>query len=96
MIDYQLLCQTIEDWRAGRRPSIDLSAAPVGSTQAEEYAEVDADQDYEGGYESQEQYGEPSQGYDYDDGSGAYAYDGSPSHVAGGGTSPVDVSDVEY
>lgn len=96
MIDYQLLCQTIEDWRAGRRPSIDLSPAPVGSAPAEDYAEVDADQEYEA--EDQGQYGEPDQGYGYEeDESGAYAYDdGSPSHVAGSGTAPVDVSDVEY
>lgn len=96
MIDYEMLCQTIEDWRAGRRPSIDLSPAPVGSAPAEDYAEVDADQDYAA--EDQGQYGEPGQEYGYeDDGSGAYAYDdGSPAHVPGSGTAPVDVSDVEY
>jgi hypothetical protein len=97
MIDYQLLCQTIEDWRAGRRPSIALSVASVGSSHAEEYAEVDADSAYEGGYDDQGQYGEANQQeYGYSDESGAYAYDGSPAPVPGGGTSPVDVSDVEY
>jgi len=90
MIDYELLCQTIEDWRAGRRPSIDLSPAPVGGS-AEDYAEVDADQPYDQG-----QYGDPNQAYGYDDESGAYAYDGAPAAVGGSGTSPMDVSDVEY
>jgi hypothetical protein len=104
MIDYELLCQTIEDWRAGRRPSIDLSPAPVHSGGVEEYADVDADadQDYEGGYEDQGQYGDADPQYEgYDASSGAYQgyeYDGSPAQVATGGTSPVDVSadDVEY
>ena len=35
MIDYEVLCQTIEDWRAGRRPSIDLSATPVDAVDIE-------------------------------------------------------------
>jgi hypothetical protein len=94
MIDYELLCQTIEDWRAGRRPSIDLSATPVGAGAAEDYAEVDADQ----GYDDQGEYADPNQAYDYGqpaDGYG-YDYDGAPASVPGSGTSPMDVSDVEY
>lgn len=104
MIDYELLCQTIEDWRAGRRPSIDLSPTPAVAGAAEEYAEVDADPAYEGayegGYDDQGQYVDPNQAYEggYDDGSEpqGYEYDGSPAAVAGGGTSPMEVSDVEY
>lgn len=88
MIDYELLCQTIEDWRAGRRPSIDLSAPPVGAGAADEYAEVEADQSYEGGYD-QGQYADPNESY------GGYEHDGSPAAVSGGGTSPMDVSEVE-
>lgn len=87
MIDYELLCQTIEDWRAGRRPSIDLSASPVGAGAAEEYAEVE-DQPYEGGYD-QGQYADPNESY------GGYEHDGAPAAVAGGGTSPMEVTDVE-
>lgn len=52
MIAYEMLCQTIEDWRAGRRPSIDLSATPVGA--AHEYAEVEADQEYAAEHDPQE------------------------------------------
>jgi hypothetical protein len=92
MIDYELLCQTIEDWRAGRRPSIDLSPTPVGTGAAEEYAEVDADQAYEGGYD-QGQYADPNQ--QYEGGYEGYEYDGAPAQVAGGGTSPMEVTDVE-
>jgi len=51
MIDYEVLCQTIEDWRAGRRPSLDL-ATPA----AEEYAEVDS-------YEFAEPHAEVAQDY---------------------------------
>lgn len=29
MIEYALLCQTITDWRAGRRPNLPQSAAPT-------------------------------------------------------------------
>jgi hypothetical protein len=29
MIEYALLCQTITDWRAGRRPTLPQSAAPT-------------------------------------------------------------------
>ncbi len=96
MIDYEVLCQTIEDWRAGRRPSIalSLSAAAGGTDAAEEYAEVDADQGY-AGYEDQGQYADPNQAYEEGDDEG-YAYDGAPDQVPGGGTSPMDVSDVEY
>lgn len=93
MIDYELLCQTIEDWRAGRRPSIDLSATPVGAGAAEDYAEVEeADQAYEG-YD-QGQYADPNQ--QYEGGYEGYEYDGAPAQVAGGGTSPMEVTDVEY
>lgn len=63
MIDYEMLCQTIEDWRAGRRPSIDLSAPPVGT--AEEYAEP--------GYDDG-QYAEPQPEYEaYPAGDDQYA-----------------------
>lgn len=89
MIDYELLCQTIEDWRAGRRPSIDLSATPVGAGAAEEY-EVEAEQ----AYDDQGQYADPSQSYEGYEQPG-YEYDGSPAAVAGGGTSPMEVTDVE-
>ena len=100
MIDYEMLCQTIEDWRAGRRPSIDLSATPVGAGTAEEYAEVDPDQQYEGGYEGgydQGQYADPNQAYagGYEGGYEGYEYDGAPAQVPGSGTSPMEVSDVE-
>jgi hypothetical protein len=89
MIDYELLCQTIEDWRAGRRPSIDLSATPVGAGAAEEYAEVEVDQAYEG------EYVDPNQAYE--GGYEAYESDGAPAPVAsGGGTSPMEVAEVEY
>jgi hypothetical protein len=96
MIDYEMLCQTIEDWRAGRRPSIDLSATPVGA--AEEYAEVEGDPGYDDG---QGQYAEPNQEQAYDEtyeevpaaGYDDYEYDdGAPAPVATGGTAPVDVS----
>jgi hypothetical protein len=95
MIDYEMLCQTIEDWRAGRRPSIDLSATPVGA--AEEYAEVEADPAYDDG---QGQYADPNQEQAYETyeevpgaGYDEYEYDGAPAPVAtGGGTAPVDVS----
>jgi hypothetical protein len=93
MIDYELLCQTIEDWRAGRRPSIDLSASPVGAGVAEEY-EVDAEQGYE-----EQQYADPNESYDaYGQQQDAYGYeyDGSPASVPGSGTSPMEVTDVEY
>lgn len=102
MIDYELLCQTIEDWRAGRRPSIDLSPTPVGAGAAEEYAEVEADQAYEGGYEGyddQGQYVDPNQAYEggYEGGDPqGYEYDGAPAAVGGSGTSPMEVGDVEY
>lgn len=91
MIDYEMLCQTIEDWRAGRRPSIDLSPAPVASV-AEEYAEVEV----QAGEEDPAQYGDPNQAYEgYED--EGYAYDGAPDPVAGGGTAPVNVAeDLEY
>jgi hypothetical protein len=90
MIDYELLCQTIEDWRAGRRPSIDLSASPVGAGMAEEY-EVDAEQAYD------PQYAEPGQAYEgYEQQSDyEYEYDGSPASVPGSGTSPMEVTDVD-
>jgi hypothetical protein len=89
MIDYELLCQTIEDWRAGRRPSIDLSATPVGAGAAEEY-EVEAEPGYDQG-----QYADPSQSYEGYEQPAGYEYDGSPAAVAGGGTSPMEVTDVE-
>lgn len=93
MIDYELLCQTIEDWRAGRRPSIDLSATPVGAGAAEEY-ELEAEAEAEQPYDDQGQYADPSESYaGYEP--PAYEYDGAPAAVAGGGTSPMEVSDVE-
>lgn len=49
MIAYEVLCQTIEDWRAGRRPSIDLSAAP-----ADGYAQPEAAYAGEAGYDEQD------------------------------------------
>jgi hypothetical protein len=96
MIDYEMLCQTIEDWRAGRRPSIDLSPAPVGASVAEEYAEVEAEAEV-GEEEDPAEYGDPNEGYaGYED--EGYAYDGAPDPVAGGGTAPVNVGaeDLEY
>jgi hypothetical protein len=95
MIDYELLCQTIEDWRAGRRPSIDLSATPVGAGAADDYAEVDPDQHYEGGYD-QGQYADPNQAYEggYEGSYESYEY-GAPAQVPGSGTSPMEVSEVE-
>ena len=95
MIDYELLCQTIEDWRAVRRPSIDLSATPVGAGAAEEYeVEAEAEAEPEQGYDDQGQYADPSQSYEGYEQPG-YEYDGAPAAVAGGGTSPMEVSDVE-
>jgi hypothetical protein len=91
MIDYELLCQTIEDWRAGRRPSIDLSASPVGAGVAEEY-EVDAEPAYDPQYADA---GQSYEGYEQQDAYG-YEYDGSPAAVPGSGTSPMEVTDVEY
>ena len=56
MIDYEVLCQTIEDWRAGRRPSLDLSATPAAAVEG--YAEADQGYADDGGYE-QQPYAEP-------------------------------------
>jgi len=69
MIDYEVICQTIEDWRAGRRPSIDLSAAPAAGYEQPQYAEGYEEAQPAEGYE-QAQYAEgyeeaqPAEGYE--------------------------------
>ncbi|MCB9752712.1 MAG: hypothetical protein H6713_22385 [Myxococcales bacterium] len=44
MIDYNILCKTIEDWKAGRRPTA-LSSAPPPPTPAQAYDEGPASED---------------------------------------------------
>jgi hypothetical protein len=44
MIDYAILCQAIDNWRSGRRPSLPPSSTPtVPAAQGASMEEVDSD-----------------------------------------------------
>jgi hypothetical protein len=88
MIDYNVLCQTIEDWKAGRRPSAPIPG-PTPAAPSAAYEQVDsglvmmdgeggyapaADGAYEGGYDDAAAYGEPAP-EDSSAGQAAYADD---------------------
>ncbi|MCX4244584.1 hypothetical protein [Paraliomyxa miuraensis] len=110
MIDYEVLCQTIEDWRAGRRPSIDLSSTPAagqgyeaeaggyeqGQYEEAQYEDAQYEQGYEQGqYEQGYEQGQYEQGYEQGQYEQGYDQYGAPEQVAGSGTSPVDLEEVD-
>lgn len=92
MIDYAILCQTIGDWRAGRRPSVilpsstptqpqPLVAAPV-ATDDEPSTELSAE-----AFEEADGYGVPS----YDAGPGGTPREGVPIEGGWSAGAPADV-----